>query len=207
MVEKAESIALEGLCAVRSPTAARLKHIKPGYYYNPPGGRPVSVPGMHWISLLVLASGLPPVAAAMRWWTTRGPHASQRRDEEGALLRQCEQIWERRVAHIWDRGFASRRWLQQVFTLRPRFVPRWPRHFRLVTAKGASLNAWKVTRGKRSVAHWDLWDCRRCCWRKTGVVFAPVWLPHLDTPLWLIVSRPGAGHLLTNEPVRSSDDA
>jgi hypothetical protein len=85
VIEKSESIALEGLCPVRSATAARLKRVKPGYF-NPPGGPPVFVPGMQWISLLVLVSNLPPVVAAMQWWTTRGPHASQRREEEQALL-------------------------------------------------------------------------------------------------------------------------
>lgn len=60
VVEKPESIELEGLCAVRSTSAARLKRIKPGFY-NPPGGRPIFVPGMQWISLLVLVSNLPPV--------------------------------------------------------------------------------------------------------------------------------------------------
>ena len=53
VLEKPESLALEGLCAVRSSQAARLKHIKPGYY-NPPGGRPVFVPGMQWLGLLLL---------------------------------------------------------------------------------------------------------------------------------------------------------
>lgn len=37
VIEKSESIKIEGLCAVRSSRAARLKRIKPGYY-NPPGG-------------------------------------------------------------------------------------------------------------------------------------------------------------------------
>ena len=45
VVEKSESIKLEGLCAVRSSKAARLKRIKPGFF-NPPGGRPIFVPGM-----------------------------------------------------------------------------------------------------------------------------------------------------------------
>jgi len=36
VIEKPESIALEGLGPVRSSKAARLKRIKPGYY-NPPG--------------------------------------------------------------------------------------------------------------------------------------------------------------------------
>jgi hypothetical protein len=44
ILEKAESIASERLCAVRSSVSARLKRIKPGFY-NPPGGKPVFVPG------------------------------------------------------------------------------------------------------------------------------------------------------------------
>ena len=41
VVEKPESIALEGLCAVRSSKAVRLKRIKPGYF-NPPVAAPSS---------------------------------------------------------------------------------------------------------------------------------------------------------------------
>jgi hypothetical protein len=55
MLEKAESLSPEGLCPVRSSRAAQLKRIKSGYY-NPPAGRPIFVPGMQWIGLLV--SGL-----------------------------------------------------------------------------------------------------------------------------------------------------
>jgi hypothetical protein len=209
-VEKAESIALEGLCPVRSTTAARLKRIKPGFF-NPPGGRPVFVPGMQWITLLVLASSLAPVVAAMQWWTTRGQHASCRRDEELALLKRCWQAWGRRVIHLWDRGFASQRWLQWVLQYTLRFILRWPKRLRLLNAKGELLNAWKITRGKRSMAHRNLWDYRRRCWRKTGIIFAPVRLPECDTQLWLVVARPGPGrepwYLLTNEPILSVDDA
>jgi hypothetical protein len=65
VVEKAESIKLEGLCAVRSSKAARLKRIKPGFF-NPPSGRPIFVPGMHWLSVLLIGrrekSGPPAVA-------------------------------------------------------------------------------------------------------------------------------------------------
>ena len=210
VVEKAESIALEGLCAVRSAAAARLKRIKPGFF-NPPGGRPVFVPGMQWIAVMVLASNLPPVVAAMQWWTNRGPRASSRREEERFLLRRCWQTWGRRVIHIWDRGFASKRWLGQVFEHNLRFIVRWPKRYRLLNAKGQFLNAWKICRGKRSLDHRDIWDVRRRCWRKTGIFFTPVSLPKLDHPLWLVVSRPGSGrepwYLLTNEPVLSVDDA
>jgi hypothetical protein len=53
VLEKPESLKLEGLGPVRSTKAARLKRIKPGYY-NPPGGRPIFVPGMNWLAVLVM---------------------------------------------------------------------------------------------------------------------------------------------------------
>jgi hypothetical protein len=166
---------------------------------------------MQWIAALVLVSNLSPVVAAMQWWTNRGPRASSRREEERILLRRCWQTWGRRVIHIWDRGFASKRWLGQVFEHNLRFIVRWPKRYRLLNAKGEFLNAWKICRGKRSLAHRDIWDARRRCWRKTGIFFTPVRLPKLDHPLWLVVSRPGSGrepwYLLTNEPILSVDDA
>ena len=126
----------------------------------------------------------------MRWWTTRGQHASRRRDEEHVLLKRCWQTWGQRVIHIWDRGFASYRWLRQALHYRVRFIVRWP---------------------KRSMAHRDIWDSRRRCWRKTGMIFAPVKLPTLDDQLWLVVSRPGKGrepwYLLTNQPIHSVENA
>jgi hypothetical protein len=42
VLEKPESIKSEGLCAVRSSKARRLKRIRPGFF-NPPGGRPIGV--------------------------------------------------------------------------------------------------------------------------------------------------------------------
>jgi hypothetical protein len=77
VLEKAESLALEGLGPVRSSKAARLKRIKPGYF-NPPGGPPVFVPGMQWISLLLCGLEGVPALAAMRWWTSRGKLSSGR---------------------------------------------------------------------------------------------------------------------------------
>jgi hypothetical protein len=46
VLEKSESLQAERLCAVRSSKATCLKRIKPGYF-NPPGGRPIFVPGFH----------------------------------------------------------------------------------------------------------------------------------------------------------------
>ena len=84
VLEKPESRKLEGLCAVRSSKAKRLTQVKPGFYTPP--GRPIFVPGMNWVGLLVMGMTGAPVVAAMRWWTTRGQLSSDRRSEEAQLL-------------------------------------------------------------------------------------------------------------------------
>ena len=209
VIEKPESIALEGLGPVRSSKAARLKRIKPGYF-NPPGGKPVFVPGMQWISVMVCGMMGVPTLAAMRWWTNRGPLASDKRTEEGWLLQQCAREWGSKVLHIWDRGFAGSPWLGCAFEEGVRFIVRWPSRYHLVDDKG-QRNAWKITRGKRSQDHRMIWDFNRRCYRKIGIVTAPVKHPDYDYPLWLVVSRPGKGrkpwYLLTNEPVNNLEDA
>ena len=97
VLEKPESIALEGLCPVRSSKAARLKRIKPGFY-NPPGGPPVFVPGLQWLTVMVAGMQGPPSLAAMRWWTSRGKLASERRANTTSLLAQCAQAWGPRAS-------------------------------------------------------------------------------------------------------------
>lgn len=210
VLEKSESIALEGLCAVQSSKARRLKRIKPGYF-NPPGGRPVFVPGMHWVSILVLGMRGAPDVAAMRWWTTRGPLRSQRRKEEWRLLQACAKSWGRRVLHVWDRGFAGGPWLEQAARARVRFVMRWQKNYKLVDAQGRERKAWQITRGKRSLDQRQIWDTRRRCHRSTGIYFCPVTHPDYPGQLYLVVSRPGKGrspwYLLTNEPIVGVDEA
>jgi hypothetical protein len=70
VLEKAESLKAEGLCPVRSSKAGRLTRIKKGYYHPP--GRPICVPGLHGIGLLMAGrsdqQGVP-MLAALRWWT------------------------------------------------------------------------------------------------------------------------------------------
>ena len=209
VLEKPESIALEGLYAVRSSKAARLKRIKPGYY-NPPGGPPVFVPGLHWLTVMVSGMHGPPALAAMGWWTSRGRLASDRTTQTAALLSQCAGRWGLRVLHVFDRGFAGAPWLGQLSQHRLRFIMRWPTRYHLADEKG-SRPAWQITRGQRSKDHRQIWDLHRRNYRKTGIVFAPVRHPQVDGELWLVVSRPGKGrkpwYPLTNEPVASTDDA
>jgi hypothetical protein len=209
--EKPESLHSEGLSAVRSSQAQRLKRIKRGFY-NPPGGHPVFVPGLNWISLLVLGLSGVPCLAAMRWWSTRGKFATTKDIPRQRLLKLCARWWGQAVIHVWDRGFGNGPWLTQVLHYPLRFVVRWTVAYHLVDAQGQKRAAWKITRGKRSLDHRLIWDARRHCYRKTGIYFCSGTHPdHPLTPLWLVVSRPGPGqkpmYVLTNEPVLSVDQA
>ena len=209
VLEKPESLVIEGLGSVRSSKAHRLTRIKPGFFRPPE--RPIFVPGMHWIGLLVLGMSGPPTVATMRWWTNRGERASDKRAEEGELLDQAARAWGQRVVHVWDRGFASTAWLHAAFTAAVRFVLRWPARYKLIDDTGRERKAWEIVRGKRSWDYRLLWDVRRQCQRRTGVLAVPVTHPASARVLWLVVARRGKGqepwYLLTTETVGSVEDA
>ena len=126
----------------------RLKRIKPGYYH-PPGGPPVFVPGLQWLTVMLAGMQGPPILAAMRRWTSRSKLASHRRDETASLLSQCTGNWQRRVVHVFHRGFAGTPWLSELADRQLRFILRWPTRYRLADDKG-ERPAWQITRGKRS---------------------------------------------------------
>lgn len=210
VVEYPESVRHPDLCAVRSTKAQRLKRIKPGFF-NPPGGRPICVPGLHWLGVLVLGRHGPPTVAAMEWWTTRGPHASDRRTQELALFWRCWTAWGRRVIHIWDRGFAGGPWLQHVLTANARFVLRWQKGYKLLDRWGEERKAWQIARGQRSWDYRWLRDTRRRELQKVGVVALNVTHPTHARPLWLVVARPGKGrepwYLLTADRIETAEAA
>jgi hypothetical protein len=210
VLEKSESLQAERLCAVRSIKAARLKRIKPGYF-NPPGGRPIFVPGFNWLQLLVTGMKGMPVLAHLCWWTTRGKQASTKREIEGKILQKVARLWGRKVLHIWDRGFAGSPWTTLALDHHLRFIVRWNIRYHLVDPEGRKQEGWKIARGKRSWGHRMVWDARRRCKRETGIIAFPVHLPDDERPLFLVVSRPGYGrkpwYLLTSEPVHNSEQA
>jgi len=210
VLEKPESLQAEGLCAVRSTKAARLKRIKPGYF-NPPTDRPIFVPGFNWLQVLVTGLKGVPVLAHLCWWTTRGERASQKRVEEGKILRKVAKLWGRQVIHVWDRGFAGSPWTTLALDHHLRFILRWNKSYHLVGPDGRKHEVWKIAQGKRSWEYRMIWDARRRCLRKTGVIALPVYLPQDEHPLWLVVSRPGYGrkpwYLITTEPVETSEQA
>jgi hypothetical protein len=210
VLEKSESLQAEGLCAVRSTKATRLKRIKPGYF-NPPTGRPIFVPGFNWLQVLVTGLQGTPVLAHLCWWTTRGEKASHKREEEGKILKKVLKLWGRKVIHIWDRGFAGSPWTTLALDLHLRFILRWNKSYHLIGPDGRKHEVWKIARGKRSWEYRMIWDARRRCQRKTGVIALPIRLPGDDRPLFLVVSRPGYGrkpwYLITTEPVYTAEQA
>jgi hypothetical protein len=210
-IEKPESLQAEGLCPVRSSKARRLKRIKKGFY-NPPGGRPIFVPGYHWLQIVVAGMNGAARLAHLHWWTSRGKGASDKRTEEERVLQVVARAWENRVIHIFDQGFAGAPWLRQLFRFRVRFVLRWNKTYSLIGPAGEAQSARQLVAWKRPVDHCTIWDAPRRCQRTVGILFLPVRHPDFpDVPLWLVVSRPGPGKkpwfLLTNEPVLSSEDA
>jgi hypothetical protein len=207
VLEKPESLKAERLCAVRSSKASRLKRIKPGFF-NPPGGRPICVPGFHWLKVLVIGHKGPPTLAHMRWWTTRGEEASQKREEEGEVFDHIDGLWGKEVIHVWDRGFAGNPWLTQAFLRGARFILRWPKNYQLLDEYEQLKKPGELSKAKRS---WDqrlVWDARRHCERKTGIIAFPVFDRTHHQPLWLVVARrkgESPWYLLTSEPALSPD--
>lgn len=217
VLEKPESLASADLGSVRSSKAQRLTRLKPGFYHPPT--RPLFVPGWRWIGLLLIglrgASG-PPCVAHMRWWTNRGPHASDQDREQRELLQVCAQTWRRRVLHVWDRGYAGRRWLSLALAFPLRFVVRWPKRYQALSDRSGvdPVPAWRIAQGLRAWEYRLCWDARRHVARRTGVLAIPVWQrddPLRRQPLWLVVARRGQGqepwYLLTTEPVTTAEDA
>lgn len=211
VLEKPESLKLEGLCAVKSSRAARLKRIKPGFY-NPPGGRPIFVPGMQWLTVLLMGRTATPKVAIMTWWTTRGRFAQGHRQMQTPVLERLAGAWGERVIHVFDRGWAGGSWLQILQETLVRFIERWPKHYQLWDpTKGKERKAWEIVRGKRSWDTRQVWDAHLHRERSMGVVVAAVRHSDYAAPLWLVVARSGGGrepwYLLTNEAIRSPEDA
>jgi Transposase DDE domain len=213
VLEKPESRAAEGLGSVRSSKAGRLLRIRPGFY-RPPTGRPVFVPGMRWLCLLVIGWAGPPTVAAMRWFSNRdsgGVPATDGGTVREGLLRECGAAFARRVLHVFDRGFAGAPWLGLLLVHRVRFVLRWPKRYHLRETTGSERPAWQIVRGQRAWEEQYLRDARRHELRKVGVLAVCLYHPEYATPLWLVVARRGKGqepwYLLTNEPIETAADA
>lgn len=80
---------------VHPTKAVRLKRIKPGYF-KPPGGRPILMPGSHWLMITVRGPKEHPNLAHLRWWTTRGVRASDRCNVETTPMAETGDRWAKK---------------------------------------------------------------------------------------------------------------
>ena len=166
---------------------------------------------MNWLGVVLVGLKAPPCLVSLKWWSSRGQHANDKRSEERSLLNTLICTWGRRVLHVFDRGFAGKPWLGELERTGARFIIRWPKAYTLLSLEGAQKKTWQLARGKRSVEHKLIHGKRRNCKRKIGLYYTQVQHPAYLHPLWLIVSRQGQGrhpwYLLTNEPIASPQDA
>ena len=215
VVEKPESWYSEGLGAVRSSKAKRLKRIKPGYY-SPPGGT-IHVPGFNWMGIVLGGLRVEASILATQWWSSRGKarmQASTVRDNLIFKLAKAfadQKATANQVVHVLDRGFAGRPWLGKLFDHKQNFILRWPKRFLLCDNKGVEKNAWKLSTGRKSADHTTLKKANGTL-QKIGMIFRPV--THPDWPeqqLYLLISRPGKGrkpwYLLTNLEIQTNQQA
>ena len=209
VLEKPGSLKPEGLSPVRSSTVGWMSRIKPGYY-RPPSA-PVFVPGMPWASVIVAGMTGAPTLHSMRWWSTRGEQAEDKRSVIRQMLLHCDAKWGQRVVHTFDRGFAGAPWLGFWLEHAMRFVVRWQTNYKLLDEQGKERKPFEITRGKRSQAFYML-ERSDGSKQQIGVYCCPVRHPAFpDRPLYLVVSRPGKGrkpwYLLTSEPTTNPEQA
>jgi len=154
----------------------------------------------HLPTLRGLATGS--AVAAVRWWSARGPHPSDKRTEERKRLHRCARLWGPAVTHLFDQSFAGSPWLGQVVRLEVRAVIRWAARYHLTTAEGQNLSLGQIARRYRSLEFRDQIVTRQQRPRRTGLPPA--------VPFWIMALRPEnrpAIYLLTTFPVLSVDDA
>jgi hypothetical protein len=139
---------VEGLCAVRSSKAKRLRKLKPGLY-NQLSGPPIVVRGLEWTAVMLAGLTQAPTVVAMKWWSRKGKHATTHRQVEQALLCRLAGAWGERVLHIFDGGYASRTWLAALQEAEVRFLIRWHKGHVVWDAVGQERKIWQLIRGKR----------------------------------------------------------
>jgi hypothetical protein len=115
MLEKPESLKLEGLGSVGSSKGKRLTHIKPGFYQPPKGTS--FVPGMQWLCLVLVGLQSPPDLAAMQWWTNRGVFRSSRRCPRGLVAGSVHAVHDPLCDALAQRLPAARLPLDQAESL------------------------------------------------------------------------------------------
>lgn len=177
VAEKAESSQAEGLAPVISSKARRLERPRPkmgsGYYRGPPG-KPIVVPGWHWVSVLLTrwakASDRAPLTLGAWHWYTKPNAEAANLDPDIPSQNQFEANWavvsrivsaygKERLLHVWDRWLGNGKWLARVLDHQWQFVVRWKKGNKLRPVGFPSLDnpqASQTAREKDGVVAWRL---------------------------------------------------
>jgi transposase len=208
VIEKPESEKGEGLCAVKSSKAARLKKPKKGAF-NQPGGKAVVVMGIEWLGVILVGMSGIPTVVHMKWWSRKGTKASKQRDQEEMLLMRIARCWGQNVTHVFDRGYAGAPWLMVLQRFGVNFVTRWKKGLRFLDENGNERTLGDLVKYKRSWGHKDIWDANKHCYRKTGVFAMRVKHAAYAGQLWVVVVRQGTEpwYLITNRCADTEEQA
>jgi hypothetical protein len=207
-IEKPESEQTEGMCAVLSSKAKRLRKKRKGVY-NPPGGKPITVLGLEWIGILVVGLQGLPYLARMEYWSRKGEHASTMWETEKRLLREAVQWLGKQVLYVFDRGYAGATWLQALQEQGVLFVIRWVKSHHFLDAQGEEKALWEIARGEKTWGYRSIEEAHTHTWLRKGVVAMPIRHAGYAGALWLVVGRGGKEpwYLLTNQPVETEEAA
>ncbi len=178
VAEKAESCQAEGLVPVISSKARRLERprpkLGPGYYRGPPG-KPIVVPGWHWVSVLLtrwakVSDRSPLTLGAWHWYTKPRPETANSDPDSIPSQSQFEANWsvlnrivaaygKEKLLHVWDRWLGNGKWLGRVLEEHWHFVVRWKKGNKLRPVGALSLDnpqASQTAREKDGVVAWRL---------------------------------------------------
>ncbi len=207
-IEKPESEKTEGMCAVLSSKAKRLKKNRKGVW-NPPGGKPVTVLGLEWSGLLIAGMQGVPEVATMEYWSRKGEHATNQREVEKRLLWKTSRYFGKDVVHIFDRGYAGGPWIGELNLHKVPFVIRWKGKHHFIDETGEEKALWTFARGKRTWGYRDVEDGSKKGWSRRGVVAVPIRHAAYAGPLWLVVGRgeKDPWYLVTNLPIETEEQA
>ena len=210
VLEKAESEKVEGLCAVRSSKAKRLRKLKPGLFNQLSGpaargeGDGMDRSGAGWTQARSHRCGHEVVESE------RSARDHPTASGTGGALSPTPRAWGERVLHVFDRGYASRNWLAVLQETEVRFLIRWQKGHVVWDAAGQERKMWQLIRGKRPQERREVYDARLHLPRLMGINVLSFRHPGYAAPLWLVVARPGGGkepwYLVTNTPVTSLDE-
>jgi Transposase DDE domain len=209
VLEKPESSKIEGLCPVVSSKAKRLHRSRKGLVFNFPPKKAITVTGMQWTGALIAGMEGMIKVALMSWWTTKGDHATNLREQEEAMLRKCVRQWGEILLHIFDRGYASGPWIQLLQSLRVKFVIRWKKGHFFFNVNGEKKKLWQIGQGKKYLAHKQIHDPHTGEKMPCDIWWAPVWHAAYTYQLYVIKVRvkKKVWYLITNEQIRTENQA